>query len=144
MYVRKSHGLEQRIGFADLTFFEPKIKLGQISTVFPNITRVVFRNGNDGNVPHKDNCCAFCRFIKLGVRQNNTASNGMEMIFTLSGDLRNMEFDIVRTVRASVWQRTSGVWTRLVRQGMGTPDDRNNNDECLVPRKNRIFVVDAP
>jgi len=119
--------------------------LGQPTPPLPSVTSVAFRNGDDGNVaPHQDNCCAICPEIRLGVRQNGTASNGMEMMFTLSAHRRGLEYDIVRTVRASLWQRMAGVWRRLLRLPMGTPDDRTDRDECLEPWGNRIFAVDVP
>jgi hypothetical protein len=118
--------------------------LGDTARPLPEVTGVVFRNGTDGNTPDPDNCCAICVDLRLGVRQNATASNGMEMIFTLSGHRRGLEYDITRTVRASIWQRAAGAWTRLIRRPMGTPDDRNDRDECLEPWHNRIFVVDVP
>lgn len=144
MYIRARYGLEQGIGPAVGPALLPLIGLGQTAPLLPTVTGVEFRNGDDGDTPHQDNCCAICVDIRLGVRQNGTASNGMEMIFTLSGHRRGIEYDIVRTVRASIWQRAAGVWTRLVRQPMGTPDDRDDRDECLEPWHNRIFVVDAP
>jgi hypothetical protein len=144
MYIRTRYGPGQGIGLAAGPGLLPVTGLGQIALPLPNVIRVDFRNGDGGDTPHTDNCCAICLDIRLGVRQNGTASNGMEMIFTLSDHRRGLEYDIVRTVRTSLWQRADGVWTRLARQRMGTPDDRNDNDECLDPLRNRIFVVDAP
>ncbi len=120
------------------------IGLGQTAPLLPGVVRVDFRNGKDGNTPHPDNCCATCVDLRLGVRQNATASNGMEMIFTLSDHRPGIEYDIVRTVRAAIWQRAAGVWTRLIRLPMGTSDDLEDRDECLEPLHNRIFVVDVP
>lgn len=125
-------------------YTQTNVRLGQIALALPTVSRVNFRNGDNGNTPHIDDCCAICKDIRLGIRQNGTASNGMEMIFTLSGHRRGIEYDIVRTVRVSLWGRAAGAWTRLIRKPMGTPDDHSNDDECLVPRHNRIFVVDAP
>lgn len=144
MYIRTRYGLGQRIGAAAGPVMLPVIGLGQPAPLLPNITRVDFRNGTDGDTPDPDNCCAICLDIRLGVRQNATASNGMEMIFTISGHRRGMEYDITRTVRTSLWERLAGVWTRRARLPMGTPDDRNDRDECLEPWHNKIFVVDAP
>ena len=113
-------------------------------TPLPEVTGVVFRNGNDGINPHADNCCGFCVVLRLGLRQNATASNGMEMMFTLSGHRSGFEYDILRTIRASIWTRTGGVWTRRFRVPMGTADDADHRDECLEPWNNRIFSVDVP
>ncbi len=144
MYIWLQKGLGQKIGATAGLVLSPAIGHKQIAPLLPIVTRVDFRNGDDGNTPHADNCCAICPYIRLGIRQNGTASNGMEMIFTLSGHRRGIEYDIVRTVRASLWQRVAEVWTRLAYRRRGTPDDRTDNDECLIPRRNRIFVVDAP
>jgi hypothetical protein len=144
MYIQRRSGLAQRIGPAAGPVLSSVTGIGQTATVLPDVTRVHFRNGDDGDTPHEDNCCAICRDIRLGVRQNGTASNGMEMIFTLSGHRRGIQYDIVRTVRASLWGRLNGVWTPLARRRMGAPDDRTDNDECLIPRRHRIFAIDAP
>ena len=67
--------------------------LGLPAPLLPDVTRVDFRNGDDGDVtPHQDNCCAVCHEMRLGVRQNGTASNGMEMMFTLSSHRRGVEY----------------------------------------------------
>ena len=144
MYIRTLHGPVQGIGPAVGPGVLPVIGLGQTAPLLPNVIRVDFRNGDDGDAPDPDNCCAICVDLRLGVRQNATASNGMEMTFTLSGHRRGMEYDITRTVRASLWERRAGVWTRRARLPMGTPDDRDDRDECLEPWHNKIFVVDTP
>jgi hypothetical protein len=144
MYIRVRDGLPQGSGPTVWPVDQPVTGLGDTVRALPEVTGVVFRNGADGATPSPDNCCAICVDLRLGVRQNATASNGMEMIFTLSGHRRGIEYDITRTVRASIWQRASGVWTRLLRLPMGTPDDEEDRDECLEPWHNRIFVVDAP
>jgi hypothetical protein len=137
VYIRVGHGPEQRFKSE-----VPARGLGDPPSL-PEVTAVQFRNGN-GNKADSNNCCAICMDIRLGVRQNATASNGMEMVFTLSGHRRGLEYDITRTVRASIWQREAGVWTRKLRKPMGTPDDDEHRDECLEPWNNKIFVVDAP
>jgi len=144
MYIRVRDDREPGLGPAVWPVDLPVTGLGDPARPLPEVTDVVFRNGSDGNTPNPDNCCAICVDLRLGVRQNATASNGMEMILTLSGHRRGLEYDITRTVRASIWQRAAGVWTRLLRLPMGTPDDRNDRDECLEPWHNRIFVVDVP
>ncbi len=144
MYIYdRSNGTEQQfrsevqpVAVSAMGFAEPTLSL-------PEVTMVQFRNGN-GNTPDSKNCCAICGVVRLGVRQNATASNGMEMIFTLSGHRSGLEYDITRTLRASIWQRAAGVWARMLRVPMGTPDDQEDRDECLKPRNNRIFVVDVP
>jgi hypothetical protein len=134
MYIRVGSGPEQQ--------FKSGV-LGEPSLSLPDVTLVQFRNGN-GDTPDSNNCCAICAVLRLGVRQNATASNGMEMIFRLSGHRRGLEYDITRTVRASIWQRSGGVWARMLRLPMGTGDDQEDRDECLQPWNNRIFAVDAP
>ena len=134
MYIRVNNGPPRLFN---------SIGLGEPTPSLPDVTLVQFRNGN-GDTPNSDNCCAICSGLRLGVRQNATASNGMEMTFTLSGHRIGLEYDITRTVRASIWQRTAGVWARKLRLPMGTPDDQKDSDECLKPTHNRIFVVDVP
>ena len=132
MYIRVGNVPEQRLWHG----------LGEPSAL-PEVTDVKFRNSN-GDSPNSNNCCAICGHIKLGVRQNATASNGMEMVFTLSGHRSGLEYDITRTLRASIWERAGGVWTRKLRLPMGTPDDKEHRDECLEPWNNKIFAVDIP
>jgi hypothetical protein len=139
MYVRTLPRLEPNLG-------QPQ--------PLPHVTAFRFRNAN-GARSDPTNCCAHCRRvlpdgrqdgtgIMLGVGQGGTATNGMELQFTISGHRRGIEYDILRTVRDSLWERRAGVWTRLARLPMGTWDDRSHLDECLVPRGNRIFVIDTP
>lgn len=140
MNVRARNGLMQRLSPA---LWPTSFLSGFGQPALPEVTGVVFRNGNGATAdPH--NCCQICPGLRLGLRQNATASNGMEMIFTLSGHREGFEYDITRTVRASIWGRAGGVWTRLVRLPMGTADDHTPRDECVHPRHNRIFVVDTP
>jgi hypothetical protein len=47
----------------------------------PCVTNVTFRNTGTSD---PDNCCAICP-VNLGVGQSGTASNGMEIQFTISG-----------------------------------------------------------
>jgi hypothetical protein len=108
----------------------------------PRITSVSFRNAG-GESSHPDNCCRHCP-VSLGVGRDGTASNGMELQFTISGHRRGIEYDITRTRRNSFWERRAGVWTCLQSQPMGTRDDRHDADECLIPRSNRIFAIDTP
>jgi len=120
----------------------------------PHVTAFAFRRGN-GTRSDPTNCCALCRRalpgggqdgsgILLGVGQGGTASNGMEIRFTLAGHRKGIEYDVLRTVRDSLWERRAGVWTRLARLPMGTGDDRRHLDECLRPVGNRIWVIDTP
>jgi hypothetical protein len=110
----------------------------------PCVTRVTFRNTGTSD---PDNCCANCP-INLGVGIERgagpTASNGMELQFTISGHRRGLEYDLTRTRRSSLWERRAGVWTRLEFDPMGTRDDHHDDDECLIPRGNRIFAEDRP
>jgi hypothetical protein len=144
MYIRVPNVPEHQLGTAVRPINLSVSGFGQPTRPLPEVTAVAFRNGHDGNKPDSDNCCAICFDIRLGVRQNATASNGMEMIFTLSGHRRGFEYDITRTVRASIWLRAAGVWSRRLRLPMGAPDDDEDRDECLEPWENRIFVVDVP
>jgi hypothetical protein len=82
--------------------------------------------------------------MNLGVGVNGTASNGMELRFTISGHRRGIEYDITRTRRNSLWERRAGVWIRLESAPMGTRDDHHDRDECLRLTSNRIFAIDRP
>jgi hypothetical protein len=126
------------------------VRLGQLT--LPRVTGCRFSNtGTSGAA----NCCRVCRValpggghngtgVNLGVGQSGTASNGMELRFTISGHRRGVEYDITRTRRNSLWERRAGVWSRLESDPMGTRDDHHDDDECLTPRNNRIFAVDRP
>jgi hypothetical protein len=117
--------------------------LGQSAPPFPSITAVTFRTG-DSTTSDPNNCCPVCP-INLGVGQGGTASNGIEIQLTVAGHRPGFEYDILRTFRNSLWERTAaGVWRRLERFPMGTADDRHADDECLTPRGNRLFVIDRP
>ncbi|MGH7750957.1 MAG: hypothetical protein ACREQ5_40250, partial [Candidatus Dormibacteria bacterium] len=83
--------------------------------------------------------------VALGVGRDGTASNGMELRFTLEGHRPGMEYDITRTRRDSLWQRRAGVWIGLGSNPMGTNDDHHDDDECLSPQEGKfIFVMDTP
>lgn len=122
------------------------VLLGQppVALAFPRVTGRVFRNSGTTS---SDNCCLHCP-IALGVGidfgAGPTASNGMELRFTITGHGAGFEYDITRTRRNSVWERRSGTWTRLQYFPMGTGDDRHDNDECLRLRHDRIFAIDTP
>jgi hypothetical protein len=129
-------------------------QLGQPVLPLPHVSAFVFRNAN-GARSDPNNCCVLCRRILLngtqngtgiilGVGSGGTATNGMELQLTISGHRRGIEYDILRAVRDSLWERRAGVWTRLARLPMGTWDDTHPRDECLIPRGNRIFVIDTP
>ncbi len=118
-------------------------EFGQVvapAVALPKVTGVVVRTAGTS---HADNCCGLCP-TNLGVGQGGTGSNGIEMIFTLSGHRAGVEYDITRTRRDSIWERRGGVWTRLDASPMGTNDDHHDGDECLSVRGNRIFVIDTP
>ena len=109
----------------------------------PRVTAFRFRNA-DGTTSDPTNCCAICP-TALGVGRNGTASNGMELRFTIDGHRPGMEYDITRTRRDSLWQRRAGAWASLGSNPMGTRDDHHDTDECLSPRGGRlIFAVDMP
>jgi hypothetical protein len=118
----------------------------------PRVTHVTFVNTGTS---HADNCCARCRVnlpgggqngtgITLGIGQGGTASNAMELQFTIADHRRGFEYDITRTRRNSLWERRGGVWSNLESNPMGTNDDHHDQDECLRLRNNRIFVIDTP
>lgn len=115
-----------------------------LGPLLPCVTN--FRFMNTGRT-HADNCCASCP-MNLGVGVNfgggPTASNGMELQFTISGHRPGLEYDITRTRRNSIWERRAGAWTRIESDPMGTNDDHHDRDECLRPRNNRIYVIDTP
>lgn len=109
----------------------------------PRVSAIRFRSAN-GTTSDPLNCCARCP-IALGVGQSGTASNGMELRFTIEGHRPGIEYDITRTRRNSVWQRRGGAWTCLSANLMGTRDDHGDDDECLSPREGRfIFAMDRP
>ena len=115
--------------------------LGQ-PAVMPRVTAFRFRS-TDGTASDPTNCCASCP-VTLGVGRSGTASNGMELRFTIEGHRPGMEYDITRTRRDSLWQRRAGAWARLGSNPMGTNDDHHDTDECLSPRGKFIFAVDTP
>lgn len=128
-------------GTAPWLLGEPQLAPG---LALPRVTQFVFRNAG---ATHADNRCRHCP-INLGVGidrgAGQTASNGMELQFTLAGHRADLEYDITRTRRNSVWQRVGGAWQRLQSVPMGTNDDHHDNDESLTPINNRIFAIDAP
>jgi hypothetical protein len=105
-------------------------------------TRVAF---NTAGTPDPANC-SILQPTALGVGVGGAARNNMEMIFRIDGAIPpGTEFDILRTRVSTAWQRdAAGAWTVLERDPAGTNDDHTNDDECLTPRPNRIFVVDTP
>jgi hypothetical protein len=128
--------------------------LGQQPASLPRVVDFSFRN-QDGTTSDPANCCVSCQVtlangrqsgtgINLGVGQGGTASNGMELMFVLSGHRPGLEYDITRTRRNSLWERRNGVWACLEARPMGTKDDRHDADECLRPTNNRLFVIDRP
>jgi hypothetical protein len=156
IYDRQSSGFPHAIAGASSVDRDGQLyeRLGQPGLPLPHISAFLFRNAT-GARSDPNNCCILCRRllpdgtqngtgIMLGVGQGGTATNGMELQFTISGHRPGIEYDILRTVRDSLWERRAGVWTRLARLPMGTWDDRRHLDECLIPRGNRIFVVDGP
>ena len=153
-----------RLGFAggvSQGFGVPPITLPAL----PKVVSVTFRNER-GTVVDPDNCCIDCgtppkfgvgpggvpwpppfgrRIFTLGVGRSGTASNGMEMQFTIAGHRAGIEYEIRRVRRHSFWQRRGRTWTKLESVLTDTNDDSpDNKDECLTPIRNRIFVIDAP
>jgi hypothetical protein len=156
MYLRPSEGLGRVSEPNNSSWMQNATGIGQAAPLapMPRVVSFIFRSTN-GERTDPDNCCTICRRtlpdgtqngtgIRLGVGPGGTAFNGMEMQFTISGHRRGLEYDIVRTLRDSLWERRAGGWTRLAFLPMGTGDDRRDRDECLIPRRNRIFVVDVP
>jgi len=131
----------------------------------PKVVDIKFRN-EKGTVADPDNCCIDCgnpprfgvgpggvpwpppfgrRKFTLGVGRSGTASNGMEMQFTLAGHRKGIEYEIRRVRRHSIWQRRGRAWNKLESSLTDTNDDSpHNRDECLTPIRDRIFVIDAP
>lgn len=118
-------------------FHEPA---APVAAAFPTITNVVFRTSGNSSA---NNCCRLCP-TTLGVGRGGTASNGMELIYTVSGHRRGINYDILRTRRNTLFQRRAGAWARLETQPMGTFDDRHNDDECLTLRDGKLYVIDTP
>jgi hypothetical protein len=113
------------------------------AAAMPRVTAFRFRAA-DGTTTDPANGCASCPET-LGVGRGGTASNGMELRFTLSGHRAGMEYDITRTRRDSLWQRRAGTWAQLGTNPMGTGDDRHDTDEQLSPVSGgHIFVIDTP
>jgi len=128
--------------------------LGRLGQPMPQVSGFQFRNTNSASAV---NCCVGCTrapatggHTNLGVGQrgagavNLVAANAMEIVFTIAGHRAGIEYDILRTLRTSQWQRRGGAWTRMEAFPMGTNDDHHADDECLSPRSNRIFVLDTP
>ncbi len=104
-------------------------------------TRVAFKNSGAVDAAN----CATSLPAALGVDGPATGENGMEMIFRINGAIPpGTEFDVTRTRAAGLWQRDAGVWSRLGGNPAGTNDDHHDQDECLTPVGNRIFVIDTP
>jgi hypothetical protein len=100
---------------------------------------------NTAGAPNPANCSRL-QPAALGVGVGGSARNNMEMVFRIDGTIpTGTEFDILRTRVSSAWQRdAAGAWTVLERDPAGTNDDNTNDDECLTPRPNKIFVSDIP
>ncbi len=113
----------------------------------PTITKFEFVTAG---TTHPDNCSPFGPITlgvgrRIGAPLRPTASNGVEMRFTVAGYRKGVDLEITRTRRDSVWQQRAGAWTMLDSHPMGTGDDpRPDGDECRVPHNGRIFVIDAP
>jgi hypothetical protein len=114
-------------------------RLGQ-PMALPRVTEIRFRNSGRTDA---SNCCSVCP-LDLGVGAGGTASNGMELRFTISGHRPGIQYDITRTRRDSLWQRVAGHWASLGANLMGTLDDHHDYDECLTPRGTFIFAIDRP
>lgn len=116
---------------------------GPSPAALPKATLEEFRTG--GNTD-PDNCCALCPET-LGVGRSGTASNGMEMRFRIDGHRAGVGYDILRTRATSFWETGhagAADWTMVDSEPMGTNDDHTNDDECLIPNKSKIFVMDRP
>jgi hypothetical protein len=117
----------------------------------PGVIKIVFRN--KGRV-HPDNCCSQCETrdpktgkivrVPLGVGVFGSGKNAIELQFKLSGHRPNVEYNIKRLKRKSTWERVGGNWKRLELLPTYTPDDSTDNDECLIPKNDSIFSMDAP
>jgi len=141
MYLRESPSALSGSGGSGAGFGEPVVAPVR---ALPRVTGFAFVNAG---ATHADNRCANCP-INLGVGVDlgagRTASNAMELQFTLAGHRAGLEYDITRTRSNSVWERVAGAWNRLQTVPMGTNDDHTDDDESLTPRGNRIFAIDNP
>jgi hypothetical protein len=135
--------------------------LGDPPVALPKVVKVTFR-AEKGTETDPENCCKACisfgpgehgtgitripvrTRLSLGVGRSGTASNGMELQFTLRGHRAGVKYDIDRKRRHSIWQRRGGLWTKLDLSASEVGDDHRNDDECLEPAKERIFSFDAP
>lgn len=125
-------------------------KVVRLALAIPVVTRTTFRNKNTQKLD-VDNCCkaSLCvstRNLGVGIDRGSgpTASNAMEMQFTLSGHRAGITYDIKRRRSNSLWERKNGVWKRLEFQFDLDDDLKTNKDECLIPKNNKIFVEDNP
>jgi hypothetical protein len=102
-------------------------------------------NNNNNTTTNADNCCYYCSPpLSLGVGVLSGAQNAMEIEYTISGTIpEGTDFDILRTVRGAFWENDGGAWARIYTIPAGTADDINSRDECLIPNRRRIFVIDA-
>lgn len=132
-------------------------QFGQVGLPLPTVSAFRFRNTGTTD---PENCCFNCTVnppltagrinLGVGLRGNGAvsirASNGMELAFTIAGHRPGIEYEITRTRRNSLWQRTAAGWTRLGTVPMGTGDDPPPDvDECKVlSASNRIFSEDRP
>jgi hypothetical protein len=143
MYLRGVSRADEGLGYTALPLGEPQ---PVAAPALPRVASFNFRSAN-GTVSEADNRCRHCP-INLGVGIDRgagpTASNGMELRFTLVGHRPGLEYDITRTKRSSLWQRVDGVWERLASVPMGAKDDRHDNDESLTPVNNHIYAIDTP
>jgi D-alanyl-D-alanine carboxypeptidase len=140
---QQSHGLRPVDGvIGPCTWSRMRAAVGLASVPCVSHTRFVNRGTTRGH-----NRCSFCP-MNLGVGIDRgagpTASNGMELQFTISGHRLGMEYDILRTRRTSFWQRRDHAWRPLEFEPAGTNDDPDDNDEWLRPTNDTIFVIDNP
>jgi hypothetical protein len=144
MYIRTGKRAGQLSDVEAGRWVAAGIGLGQGPGALPRITNVDFVNSGQTD---RDNCCAKCP-VNLGVGidrgAGQTASNGMELRFTVSGHREGIWYDVLRTRRSSLWERTGGTWKCLDFAPSGTFDDHGKDDECLIPRNGKIFVEDRP
>jgi hypothetical protein len=136
MYFRESH-------FGRIANWVPQFSapLGDddpAPAAIPRVSKVRFNNSGSTN---PRNCCWPTCPSDLGLGVNGSWFNGMEIEFVIAGHSPGFEYAINRTRRSSTWEREGGRWNKLVREPTGTPANPDNQDLCLTPVGNSIFVV---
>lgn len=106
-------------------------------------TVAAFKFVNSGKT-HRHNCAPVCRGGRrsLGVGIGGTGTCSMELQFALTGSPAGVLYNIRRTRTDSLWERRNGTWSCLQFEPEGLSDDSADDDECLTPWNNTLFVID--